>query len=129
VHAPNAIDLAKTHGRKVAEVVEIMFHAGHAVGLDRLEGIAGGFYFTDTWQRWALEALEDDMVEIRRTLTKRIIQGAGDLAPQEALTGFMEEHAGAIERLNAFVNGVGLDQPENLAPLMIGIRQLRALIG
>jgi hypothetical protein len=41
----------------------------------------------------------------------------------------MEEHAGAIERLNAFVNGVGLDQPENLAPLMIGIRQLRALIG
>jgi hypothetical protein len=41
----------------------------------------------------------------------------------------MEEHAGAIERLNAFVTGVGLDQPEHLAPLMIGIRQLRALIG
>ena len=36
---------------------------------------------------------------------------------------------GSVERLNSFVNGVGLDQPENLAPLMIGIRQLRALIG
>ena len=129
VHAPNAIDLAKQHGRKVAEVAEIMFHAGHTVGLDRLEGIASGFYFTDTWQRWALEALEDDMVEIRRSLTKRILQGAGDLAPQDAITEFVEEHAAAIERLNAFVHGVGLDQPENLAPLMIGIRQLRALIG
>ena len=69
MHAPNAIDLAKQHGRKVAEVAEIMFHAGHIVGLDRLEGIAGGFYFTDTWQRWALEALEDDMVEINRMTT------------------------------------------------------------
>ena len=95
VHAPNAIDLAKAHGRKVAEVAEIMFHAGRAVGLDRLEDIAGGFYFTDSWQRWALEALEDDMVEIRRTLTKRILQGAGDLPPQAALAEFMEEHAGA----------------------------------
>lgn len=129
VHAPNAIELAKAHGRKVAEVAEIMFHAGRAVGLDRLEEIAGGFHFTDSWQRWALEALEDDMVEIRRTLTKRILQGAGDLPPQAALAGFMQEHAGAIGRLTSFVHGVGLDQPENLAPLMIGIRQLRALIG
>jgi hypothetical protein len=69
------------------------------------------------------------MVEIRRTLTKRILQGSGDLAPQQAVAGFVDEHVGAIERLNAFVHGVGLDQPESLAPLMIGIRQLRALIG
>ncbi len=100
VHAPNAIELAKAHGRKVAEVAEIMFHAGVAVGLDRLESIAGGFHFTDSWQRWALEALEDDLVEIRRTLTKRILQSSGDLPPQEALAEFMETHAGAIGRLN-----------------------------
>jgi glutamate dehydrogenase len=129
VHAPNAIELAKAHGRKVAEVAEIMFHAGVAVGLDRLESIAGGYHFTDSWQRWALEALEDDLVEIRRTLTKRILQSSGELPPQEALAEFMEAHAGAIGRLNAFVNGLGTEQPENLAPLMIGIRQLRALIG
>jgi len=129
VHGPNAIELAKAHGRKVTEVAEIMFHAGRAVGLDRLEDIATGFIFSDSWLRWALEALEDDMVEIRRTLTKRIIQGAGDLAPQPAVEGFLEEHAGAIERLTTFLRGIGLDQPENLAPLMIGVRQLRALIG
>ena len=129
VHAPNAIELAKSHGRKVAEVAEIMFHAGRAVGLDRLEDIAGGFFFTDSWQRWALEALEDDMVELRRTLTRRILQGAGDLPPQAALAEFMERHSAAIARLASFVEGLGSEQPENLAPLMIGIRQLRALIG
>ena len=129
VHGPNAIELAKIHERKVAEVAEIMLHAGDTVGVDRLEAIAGGFRFTDSWQRWALEALEDDLVETRRTLTRRILQVSGDLPPQEALAEFMEAHAGAIGRLNAFVTSLGTDQPENLAPLMIGIRQLRALIG
>ena len=129
VHGPNAIELAKAHGRKVAEVAEIMFYAGQAVGVDRLEAIANGYHFTDSWQRWALEALEDDLVEIRRTLTKRILQVSGDLPPREALAEFMAEHARAIGRLNSFVASLGTDQPENLAPLMIGIRQLRALIG
>jgi len=129
VHAPDAIELASAFKREVAEVTEIMFHAGQAVGLDRLEEIASHYRFTDSWQRWALEALEDDMVGVRRRLAERVLEEAGDADAGTAVENFLSEHEAAVERLNTFLRGLGTDQPENLAPLMIGVRQLRALIG
>jgi NAD-specific glutamate dehydrogenase len=106
-----------------------MFHAGQAVGLDRLEEIASRHRFTDSWQRWALEALEDDMVGVRRRLAERVLEDAGEADSGTAVEHFLSEHQAAVERLNSFLRGLGTDQPENLAPLMIGVRQLRALIG
>ena len=128
VHAPNAIALANRFDRPVAEVVEIMFHAGQDVGLDRLEFLASNYEFVDSWQRWALETLEDDMVGIRRQLTEKILEGAEDLAPQEAVARYLEQQATGLARLNLFLDGLGPDQPNNLAPLMIGVRQLRAML-
>ncbi|MGQ0848451.1 MAG: NAD-glutamate dehydrogenase [Actinomycetota bacterium] len=128
VHAPNAFDLAAAFDRKVPEVAEIMFAAGEVVGLDRLERLAAGYTFTDSWQRWALEALEDDMVGIRSRLTKRVLQAGAKLSPAEALDRFVTEHSAGVGRLSSFLKGLGTDQPDNLAPLMIGVRQLRALV-
>ncbi len=129
VHAPDAILLANRFDREVSEVAEIMFGAGQAVGLDRLEAMAAGYKFTDGWQRWALEALEDDMVGIRRQLAERILEQAGDDPPDEAVTRYLTVVDPALRRLDLFIDNLGDDQPENLAPLMIGVRQLRALIG
>lgn len=129
VHAPDAIELASAFKREVSEVAEIMFHAGNAVGLDRLETIASGYKFTDSWQRWALEALEDDLVGIRKRLTDRVLEEAGEADASAAVEHFLSEHQNGVDRLNAFLRGLGTDQPENLAPLMIGVRQLRSLIG
>jgi NAD-specific glutamate dehydrogenase len=129
VHAPDAIELAAASKRSVADVAAVMFHAGQAMGLDRLESIAAGFRFTDPWQRWALETLEDDIVGIRRRLAERVLEDARRLTPEEAVARFIADHEKGAERLTAFLRGLGTDQPENLAPLMIGVRQLRALIG
>ena len=129
VHAPDAIALANRFDRPVSEVAEVMFGAGQAVGLDRLEQMAAGYKFVDSWQRWALESLEDDMVEIRRQLTEAILEAAGDLTPAEAIASYLEEQAPAVRRLEAFIDGLGTDQPKDLSPLMIGVRQLRSLIG
>jgi glutamate dehydrogenase len=128
VHGPDAIELARRHNRKVAEVAEVMFRAGEEVGVGHLEKLAAGFFFTDTWQRWALEALEDDLVELRRRLTGRILMEAADLSPQEAVERYMAANASALDRLRSFLSGLGTDQPDNLALLMIGVRQLRALL-
>ncbi|HJQ94155.1 MAG TPA: NAD-glutamate dehydrogenase domain-containing protein, partial [Acidimicrobiia bacterium] len=129
VHAPDAIALANRFDRPVSEVAEVMFGAGQAVGLDRLEQIASGYMFVDSWQRWALESLEDDMVGIRRQLTEAILEKAVDLTPAEAVAAYLEENAVELHRLETFIDVLGLDQPKDLAPLMIGVRQLRALIG
>jgi NAD-specific glutamate dehydrogenase len=129
VHAPNAIDLARTFQRAVPEIARIMFHAGHAVSLDRLEEIAAGFSLTDRWQRWALETLEVDMVEVRRSLAERILQEAEGEEAEEAVEAFLTRHRASVERLNSFVQGLGSEQPEHLAPLMIGVGQLRSLTG
>ncbi|MGH8927421.1 MAG: NAD-glutamate dehydrogenase domain-containing protein, partial [Acidimicrobiia bacterium] len=127
VHTPNAIELAHTHGRPVAEVAQVMFHAGRALGLDRLEEVGAAFKFTDPWQRWALEALEAEMVEVRRSLTQSILQSSAGLIPIVAVSEFLDKHAGEVDRLATLLRSIGTDQPDNLAPLMIGVRQLRAL--
>jgi glutamate dehydrogenase len=127
-HAPDAIDLGRHHGRKVPEVAEIMFHAGEVVGLGHLEKLASGFFLTDYWQRWALEALEDDLIELRRRLTHRILSDAGERSAEKAVEHFVETHADGLERLVGFLGNLAAEKPSNLAPLMIGVRQLRALI-
>jgi glutamate dehydrogenase len=127
IHGPDAIELARRHSRKVAEVAEVMFRAGEEVGVGHLEKLAAGLFFTDSWQRWALEALEDDLVELRRRLTGRILMEAADLSPQEAVERYTSINAAAVDRLRGFLTGL-TDQPDNLALLMIGVRQLRALL-
>ncbi|MGI8517006.1 MAG: hypothetical protein ACR2ME_01490, partial [Acidimicrobiia bacterium] len=129
VHAPDAILVANRFDREVRDVTEIMFGAGQAVGLDRLEAMASGYTFTDGWQRWALEALEDDMVGIRRVLTERVLEGAGDDPPATAISRYLAAQDSPLRRLDNFLDNLGDEQPDNLAPLMIGVRQLRALIG
>jgi glutamate dehydrogenase len=129
VHAPDAIALANRFDRPVSEVAEVMFEAGQAVGLDQLEELAAGYKFIDSWQRWALESLEDDMVGIRRQLTEAILEGSGDSTPAEAVAAYLDEQAPALARLGAFITNLGPDQPKDLSPLMIGVRQLRSLIG
>jgi glutamate dehydrogenase len=127
-HGPDVIELARQHGRKVTEVAEIMFHAGEDVGLGHLEKLAAGFFFSDSWQRWALEALEDDLLELRRRLTERILIEAGDLSPLDAVGHYTGANAVALDRLRAFLDGLAGERPESLAPLMIGVRQLRAIL-
>jgi glutamate dehydrogenase len=129
VHAPDAIALANRFDWPVSDVAEVMFGAGQEVGLDRLEHIAAGFNFVDSWQRWALESLEDDMVGIRHQLTEAIIEKTVDSTPAEAIALYLEEKALEIHRLETFINALGLEQPRDLSPLMIGVRQLRSLIG
>jgi NAD-specific glutamate dehydrogenase len=90
--------------------------------------MASGYKFVDSWQRWALETLEDDMVGIRRQLTEAILEKAADLSPAEAVAAYLEEQAPALHRLETLVSGLGPDQPKHLSPLMIGVRQLRSLI-
>jgi hypothetical protein len=53
---------------------------------------------------------------------------AADLSPQEAVERYMAANASALDRLRSFLSGLGTDQPDNLALLMIGVRQLRALL-
>lgn len=128
VHAPDAIELARLHGREVSEVAKIMFHAGEEAGLGHLENLAAGSSFTDVWQRWALETLEDDLTELRRRLTDRILREAADGDPATAVEHFVTAHSESLERLRTFLRGLGGERQEHLAPLMIGVRQLRALV-
>jgi glutamate dehydrogenase len=127
-HAPDVIALSAEFGRPVVEVTEVMFQAGEAAGLDRLEGLAATYNFTDTWQRWALEALEDDLVGLRRRLTERALGETTEGTASQVVETFLMRNSAQLERLQTFLRGVIGDPQDNLAPLMIGVRQLRAAL-
>ena len=130
VHAPNAIDLAKAHGRKVAEVAEIMFHAGRGgrtrpagrhrrrLLLHRLVAAMGSRSPGRRHGRDQAHADQEDPSGCRRP------SASGGVWPSS-----WKSTPGRSNGSTHSSTAVGPDQPENLAPLMIGIRQLRALIG
>jgi NAD-specific glutamate dehydrogenase len=77
-------------------------------------------------QRWALQALRDDLWRARRELACRALNDAPGAPVEEAVERFVEAHPDAMQRLADLaraMTGEGAD----LAGLTLAVRQLRAL--
>ena len=128
VNAPGAIELARLYGRSPADALEVMLAIGQAVSLDRFEVIVSDFVPVDPWQQWALQTLEDDLIAIRRRLAAAVLDEAGDRAPQDAVDHFLVERAHTVARLVRFMRVFDEAPLDDLAPLIVGVRQVRTLL-
>ena len=105
-----------------------MLAIGQAVSLDRFEVIVSDFVPVDPWQQWALQTLEDDLIAIRRRLAAAVLDEAGDRAPQDAVDHFLVERAHTVARLVRFMRVFDEAPLDDLAPLIVGVRQVRTLL-
>ncbi|GIU91527.1 MAG: NAD-glutamate dehydrogenase [Acidimicrobiia bacterium] len=127
VYGPDVIDLARLHGREIADVATVMFHLGEVLELDRLERLLRGHLVKTPWQRWAVQTLEDDLMGARRLLAERIIVENPETGPNEALDRFLHTRSHRVERLVRFSKNLEHERLEDLAPLMVAVRQVRSL--
>src|SRR5205807_3774643 len=78
VHAPDIIDVAAESERDVEEVARAFFLVGEAFHIDALERALDELEPRSRWQRWAMQALEDDLLSVRRDLAATALaEGAG----------------------------------------------------
>ena len=128
VNAPGAIELARLFDRTPADALEVMLAIGQAVSLDRFELIVNDFVPVDPWQQWAIQTLEDDLIAIRRRLAAAVLEEADGRSAGESVDHFLVERSHTVARLVRFMRAFDEAPPGDLAPLIVGVRQVRTLL-
>jgi glutamate dehydrogenase len=128
VHAPDIITVASETGRSVREVAELFLLVGPAFELDWLEEQISSLPAATRWHRRALKAVDDDVVLVRRELAERILEEADDaVEPGAALEHYLVGRVHALGRLTRFMRELAVDGVDDVAPVVVAIRQIRAL--
>jgi glutamate dehydrogenase len=126
-HAPDVIAIARLSGRPVEEVGRAFFHLGQAIQLAWLEHEIERLRVGTRMQRWALQAVRDDVLAARRLVAERALAEAPDASAEEAVDEFLETHAEGAARLAGFTRALA-GEGADLAGLTLAVRQLRALV-
>ncbi|MGZ5354220.1 MAG: NAD-glutamate dehydrogenase [Actinomycetota bacterium] len=129
VHGPNVVSVAAETGRPVEEVAHAFFLVGEAAYVDWLEARLAEVPATTRWHRWALQAVEDDLLAARRRLAERVFEHAEGGSMEDALAEFEREHHDPTRRLARFMRGLALEEASDLAAVTVAVRQIRALAG
>jgi glutamate dehydrogenase len=129
VHGPDIIQLSQQAGRSVEEIGTVFFELGGAFRFDWLEAELEKIPASSRWQRWALQAMEDELLLVRRQLAERVLADAGLRTPSEAVRGYLESRPEAYERLMRFMRTLEADGVQDLSALTVAVRQIRALLG
>jgi len=127
VHAPDIIDVAAETGRDVEEIARAFFLVGEAFHVDRLEATMERLEPRSRWQRWAMQALEDDLLRVRRDLAELAIKEGVGRPIDVAVEMFLGSRAEAIARLDRFMRSLSADPGGGLAALSVAVRQVRAV--
>jgi len=126
-HAPDIVAIARISGRSVEAVGRAFFRLGQALQLTWLEREIEGLPVATRMQRWALQAVRDDVLAARRRVAERALEESPDLDAEEAVHRFLEAHEEGVARLAGFTRALA-GEGADIAGLTLAVRQLRALV-
>ena len=127
-HAPDIIELAKVSARPLADVADVFFLVGDAYRIDWLETRAEHLPVGSRWERWAVRTLQNDLLQLRHDIARRILASA-DIQNGKALLQFFrstrpDEHA----RLDQFFDMLVRDGGGDVDSLLVATRQIAAAV-
>jgi glutamate dehydrogenase len=129
-HAPDIIDLAHITGRPIRSVARVFFLLGQLFGINWLEARVDQLPAASRWHRRAIQAVDEELLKLRRELAERVIsESAKDSNPQEAMEAYLGTRGGAHDRLTRFMSSLAIDGVDDVASVIVAIRQIRALVG
>jgi glutamate dehydrogenase len=127
VHACNIIEVAGRSGRPVEDVAKIFLLAGPSFELDWLELQVERLPAASRWHRQAVQAVNEELVALRRRLAEGILAEAGDRSPEDAVDHYLAGRSHALGRLVRFVQALAVDGIDDVASVVVAIRQIRGL--
>src|SRR6185436_10762853 len=113
-------------GRKVEDVARVYFGVGARFGLDRLRAASTTIAAETPWQKTAVAALVDDLLNYQSALASRVIAEV-DGAPEPVDT-WLQSRPKATERVDATLAELRTMPAVDLAMLTVASRQLRVLL-
>jgi NAD-specific glutamate dehydrogenase len=94
-----------------------------------LEERLSGVPTSTRWHRWALQAVEDDLLLVRQRIAERVLAEGADLDPDAAVEAFLSSRAAVVERLRRFMAAFALEEVSDLAAVTVAVRQIRTVAG
>jgi glutamate dehydrogenase len=122
-HAPDMVSVAGWTHRPIDEVAPVFFDVGERLRLDWMQDELNRVPATSRMQRWALQAVREDAFQVRRELAGAVLSEAGG-----DLDKFLEDRAGRVARLTAFLRSLAREGDPDLAGLTLAVRQLRSIV-
>jgi glutamate dehydrogenase len=127
-HAPDIVAVSQTTRRDVVEVARTFFDVGERLGLEWLEAEVLALPAATRVQRWAQQALLDDVLDARRVLSEQALREApAGASPAAAVDAFLEAREASRRRLTAVARALRVEGDGDLAGLTLAIRHLRGL--
>jgi glutamate dehydrogenase len=112
----------------VEDVARAFMRLGAELRLAWLEDEIEALPATTRMQRWAAQAVRDDVLDARRRLAQRALLDAPDAPAEDAVATFLAARAGECARMSAFARALNVEGAADLAGLTLAVRQLRALV-
>ena len=81
------------------------------------------------FDRWATQAVGDDLMTLRREIAMRVLDSANGRPISRAMEDYLGHRSEAYERLNRLVNSLSAQGESSLAALTVALRQVRGLVG
>jgi glutamate dehydrogenase len=128
-HGPDIVAVAQATGRDVVDVAGAFFDLGERLGLEWLEQEVLRLPAGSRVQRWAQQALLDDILDARRVLAQKALEEAPGAEPAGAVEAFLEQREAPRRRLSAVARALRMEGDGDLAGLTLAIRHLRGLAG
>jgi glutamate dehydrogenase len=127
-HAPDVIAVSRVTGRPLEEVASVFFLAGERFHLDWLERRLLELPDGSRFERWATQAVGDDLMALRREIALRVLASADGRPLAHAMEDYLDDRAEAYERLNRLVSSLQAQGESSLAALTVALRQVRGLV-
>jgi len=128
-HSADIVLVSRQVNRPLEEVANAFFLTGERFHLDWLEAQLKTLPETSNWERWAAQAMEDDLMALRRDIALGALQEA-DAGPVEAaLEAYVARRSEPVDRLARLLQSLEAQGQTSLPALTVALRQLRSLVG
>jgi glutamate dehydrogenase len=128
-HGPDIVAVANDGGRDVIDVARAFFDLGERLGLEWLEQQVLALPAGTRVQRWAQQALLDDVIDARRVLAGKALEESPGAEPAAAVDAFLDAREAPLRRLSSVARALRAEGDGDLAGLTLAIRHLRGLAG
>jgi glutamate dehydrogenase len=128
-YAPDVIAAAQAVGRSVEDAAKAFSLLEDRMQIAWVQGQLDALPVSTRVQRWALQALRDDLWRARRELAQRALAESAGEPVEDAIEAFVSSRQEAMRRLDALARTLAGEGGADLAGLTLAVRQLRSLAG
>ncbi len=129
------VEVTATTERNPADVLEVYFRVGSRLDLNWLRDRIIDLPRANRWQALARASMRDDLFNLYRELTRKVLDAGNDLDPahtavdaQAAIEAWSESNAEALERALGMVAEIRASRIYDNTTLPVALREIRSLL-